>query len=695
MSSFDWKQYLSNYPDLQKAGINNNRLALLHYNLHGKHENRTDNSLEKKCILFHIGKLEIAYDIIKKYPDFFSRGDVYVSCHSNNVEKNISKKIKVKKFFIIENRGMDIGGFFNIMNYLKINKIFYDKYIKIHTKTNEVWRNKLIQPLYKYRGTKINNQLPYIYQSEENTMQNRKNHINIDILKKYNINLNCYLDSYHCNSGLDFNSSFYKHYETDLSNYNEQLLINHYNNHGKNEFHRISNIHYIKSHAIKESMFVPGTMFIFNKRYCEILNKFDYLQEFKKMEPGYVIHNSLTITHSWEYFFGHLSYYYSGCIINFDNTPIINKLIKIPKMSILNVPINHSKIAFFMIPSGNEPISGGYRTLLKYIRYLNDSGLSVDMYFGICWNDNDVLLNTKNEGIFGIPSCSNWYNEKTSIDNLINNISKYNEINISKNNYYISFKLQRNYHIIVSNAWQVAKAGYLQKSRCKKLAYIIQDREELFYPGNNILQNEVLSTYKPEYSYYCLSGYLTNHFKSQFTRSTITQSKLTFNKNDYYDLNKNRENGIILAYYKGKPGRLPQMIEKIIDILSTNYKCYVFPDKYNGNENVINCGTMSVPQLNNLYNSQKIGIIFSNTNPSRLGFEMKASCLHVIEYQSEFTKYDLPTKYFTKILNYNNIINKINWLLTKPNTTDQSFINEYNNDHEKNNLIQFFNILLN
>ena len=59
-------------------------------------------------------------------------------------------------------------------------------------------------------------------------------------------------------------------------------------------------------------------------------------------------------------------------------------------------------------------------------------------------------------------------------------------------------------------------------------------------------------------------------------------------------------------------------------------------------------GTLNIKELNNLYNKSKVGIIFSESNPSRLGFEMYASGLHVIEKDNEFTKYDMPKSYFTK-----------------------------------------------
>jgi len=126
---------------------------------------------------------------------------------------------------------------------------------------------------------------------------------------------------------------------------------------------------------------------------------------------------------------------------------------------------------------------------------------------------------------------------------------------------------------------------------------------------------------------------------------------------------------VVIPYYPNKPGRLPNLVSDIIKILSTNnVKCYIYPCYYSKivNDNIINLGLLDITELNKLYNLHKVGIIFSNSNPSRLGFEMYASGLHVIEYDSEFTKYDMPSKYFTKIKNSVNILNIIYQLFKKP-----------------------------
>ena len=41
----NWQQYINNYPDLQKAGIDNQVKAVTHWNKYGKREGRTDQPL--------------------------------------------------------------------------------------------------------------------------------------------------------------------------------------------------------------------------------------------------------------------------------------------------------------------------------------------------------------------------------------------------------------------------------------------------------------------------------------------------------------------------------------------------------------------------------------------------------------------------------------------------------------------------
>ena len=49
--SFNWKQYLENYPDLVKVGINNENNAIKHWVNYGKNEYRTDKPLQQSIVV--------------------------------------------------------------------------------------------------------------------------------------------------------------------------------------------------------------------------------------------------------------------------------------------------------------------------------------------------------------------------------------------------------------------------------------------------------------------------------------------------------------------------------------------------------------------------------------------------------------------------------------------------------------------
>ena len=111
----------------------------------------------------------------------------------------------------------------------------------------------------------------------------------------------------------------------------------------------------------------------------------------------------------------------------------------------------------------------------------------------------------------------------------------------------------------------------------------------------------------------------------------------------------------------------------------------ILPFEYNlESKNIYYPGRLTPYELNELYNSCKVGLVFSLTNPSRLGYEMFFSGLNVIEYDCEFTKYDLSSNYFTKIKDEHNIVNIVNNLFNyKMNSNFRdNFIKKHNNNKE-------------
>ncbi len=715
--NFDTQYYLEKNPDVAASVQRFNPFA--HWLLYGKKEKRITkdnnmNILNKKIIqsnmniysekinincalLCHIGNYDIFLEITKDFPLFF-RLDLYFSVHNKEILQKIKNIFPKSHVVIVENRGMDIGGFFNILHYMKNNKLCnYDIYIKIHTKTDKKWRDKMFRPLHdnikNICAYKIKN-IPILFGADEylyiNTKQiNKKNML--EIINKYfpNNNYQDYCDRYINEDNYNFpkdreiflfNEKFYKSYEYDLKHLGDAKT--HWHSAGRKEFHRINNPCYIKKFAKYRTYFIAGTCFAFNQKYMQLLLTIDHINEFKLMEPGRSINILPTIVHSWEYIFGVICYLNNGFIITFDNAHLYKNEISeqyIKEQAVINVYPTDSTIACFMLITDGNTTSGGYRTLLKYIHYLNELGYTVDLYFG---NDKDHSLLNK-DGLSVIDM---------DINKIIDNVNKYNEIDINKNNFYLGLNCHKKYKILIANAWQISSSVYNNKDYCEKLAYIIQDREELFYLNNAYIQKQVIDTYKPEFNYYCLSQYLTNYFKNVYKFNNIYESMICYDHNIYYDKGNERENSVVIAYYTYKAGRLPNMVEKIINILTNNQiHCHIFPSEYKSNsEYVHNYGYLDINKLNDMYNKYKVGIVFSNTNLSRLSNEMYGSGLKVIEYDSEFTEHDLPNKYFTKIKDEKDILDVVEGLFEDNEKNSEEYKKTKYMKYEKNNLLEFF-----
>jgi hypothetical protein len=603
----------------------------------------------------------------------------------------------------------------------------------IHTKSKEEWRNDLLDPLFNAfrKEISISNINPTIYGSKKYKYENNK-----CINRKYIFNIlnRCptlcqksiyeYIDQYNFyendeilyRDDINLNCDFYKFYERDLSLYDDIFLTNHWKVHGKNEFHRINNSVYIKNYGI-ESFFIAGTCFITNTKFIELFKKCDIDYEISILYKGYTINDKPTPVHAWEYLYGYICYCNKGCVYGLEQNGNIEsqkncksfdidiykkancdllfnnddeyknhyekygkkenritcKYNLVKKQSIINNRYKSASIAFFMIIPGDN-LSGGYRTLLKYINWLKNTGFNIDIYLG--YNDTSI----KEVNGFTIIN--------QHIDDIVKIINSYGEINIKEYNFYMGFKLKRNYNIIVANAWQVANSVILQKNMAKECIYIIQDLEANFFNDEKMKQY-INNTYKDFFHYYCLSDFLYNYFKKNIKYKTCVRSLLGVDTSIYYNKMENREMSVILAYYTNKSNRLPNLIFKIANILQKHkIKCYVFPDKINiSSEYVKNLGKLNTNELSDLYNKSKVGIVFSNSNPSRLGFEMKSCGLHVIEYESVFTQNDIDND-FIKIKNEKNILEILEKLFSIENTFNSE---KYSLQTEKNILVNYFN----
>lgn len=113
----------------------------------------------KVCFIFHIGNCGVAIKIISKLSSIENNLLKKCNCYINFVTEFINatqKKEILKKYiktfrkvtiFNLPNKGCDLGSFIGITKYLIDNDIDNDIIFKIHTKSNNKWRDQLLDPL--------------------------------------------------------------------------------------------------------------------------------------------------------------------------------------------------------------------------------------------------------------------------------------------------------------------------------------------------------------------------------------------------------------------------------------------------------------------------------------------------------------------------------------------------------------------
>ena len=119
---FDWKFYINIYPDLRKAGINNEKKAINHYLNYGINENRRTYEIINKEI--------INYQICNKvlFDNFTNiSNQLYVSNGLKMFEQRFLKKYDLKNYHNIDNPAI----FFGVYSNTDLNKLNNHKGLKI------------------------------------------------------------------------------------------------------------------------------------------------------------------------------------------------------------------------------------------------------------------------------------------------------------------------------------------------------------------------------------------------------------------------------------------------------------------------------------------------------------------------------------------------------------------------------------
>ena len=247
---------------------------------------------------------------------------------SNLEISNIKKEFPKAIFTVGENKGMDIFGFFLQIEYIIKNNIQLDYICKIHTKTDDKWRNDMINSLCGTKDSiqnclnKFNDKIGMICPKNYLRLMDHYNTpLVLNLLKIWNIK-NTYIDEIDWNEKKNklleleyFDPFFYITYPYNKIMYNEEMLkddeklksyaIFHWLQIGYNVFRLVQNPKLIIYKSPKHLRFCAGTMFwIDAKILISFFKKYVHFESYyNNFENGYFQNDIPTFTHSWERLF--------------------------------------------------------------------------------------------------------------------------------------------------------------------------------------------------------------------------------------------------------------------------------------------------------------------------------------------------------------------------------------------------------
>jgi hypothetical protein len=344
--NFNWEEFINSIPDFSNKNIQTEEEAKQYYQefistdtkkakfhiLHFGKRKIFSNTDKKICILFHLGNIDL-WQEMKSYLDRLKRPfDLYVNLLAEKYyfQRTVLSSFPDATIIASPNKGTDLGGTFNLFQFLLNNHLVYDYYLKIHTKTKNDWRRVLLETLLPHDNY-LNKTFILLDtyqmigpQKYLNKFEDYK--FNEDILYerslKFQLGLE-YGDLYPLVSkenGNDFDPIFYMQYHKDLKeicrNKTDEdkmnFIVSHWNIFGKYEKTRISHPKYLTKPK-RNYKFYAGTMFWFTHTMFQyLLNHMDPIDIiYPQLEVGYIDNSKSTQTHSYEYWFGLLASHYN------------------------------------------------------------------------------------------------------------------------------------------------------------------------------------------------------------------------------------------------------------------------------------------------------------------------------------------------------------------------------------------------
>lgn len=299
---------------------------------------------------------------------------------------------------------------------------------------------------------------------------------------------------------------------------------------------------------------------------------------------------------------------YKKCEIDKNQECLINATEKQEINHYINQGINENKKRVIMIINETESkFCGGTKTALSYLFQFQQLGYLTDLFIM-------SFIGKKRNILHALPY-------------LCRDEQK---INVYFN---IADVYETNYEFVISTYNYTCYYSTLLKS--KKYIYFIQDFECDFFPKEDFNYCLAYNSYFISNQYHVIlgNGYINNKLNEINSYNKVINIPLVADNLIYYNMNLDRKGKILFTYFKNKSRRLPELIKNIAKKIVNkypNYKYFCFPDDIEI-DNVKNYGFLKPEELNYIYNTCEIAFCMSDTNISRLSFEMLSTGIIVIE----------------------------------------------------------------
>lgn len=272
--------------------------------------------------IIHIANYPIFHSILSKLNhNKIIENDAYINICQDLITPSqeiiikglCNKLFKKCIFFNFENKGQDVGPFLKIIKYFIDNNITYDLIFKIHTKTQNDWRNDLLNPFIEN-----DEKIKFLFESIPDLgvmgsqywmflLDNLNTNNITNFSNKHSLNLKPYANTID-EKNIDvlsikkYNGYFYNSIIKCFGEFRNDVYL-------ENDIldwlidNRNVNTVVNKNNRPDEIYYVAGTIFIIRfdiiKNFIEKYD-IDLDEEYEKMENGYITNDNETWVHSWE-----------------------------------------------------------------------------------------------------------------------------------------------------------------------------------------------------------------------------------------------------------------------------------------------------------------------------------------------------------------------------------------------------------